>query len=127
MSNQNEGNNRTFKAAADYSAKKYYIMKVSASNVVTLASAATDALVGILMNEPESGANADVKMRSAAGTGRVIAGGTVAVGALVTTDSAGKAIATTTDGDEVLGRAMEAAVSGDIFEISMSTERVYIA
>ena len=61
------------------------------------------------------------------GTSKVIAGGAITVGAWVTTDSSGEAVATTTDGDIVIGRALEAADDGDIFEVQLGIQHLYIA
>lgn len=128
MSQMNEGPTRGFVSTNDLSAKQYFIVKRgSAANDVILADAATDALVGILMNKPTAAQNATVRLLNAQGTCKVKLGGTVAVGAWLTTDSAGKAISTTTDGDEIVGKALEAGVSGDIIEIVLAHGRLYIA
>ncbi len=113
---------RPYIAGADLSsatASKYHIMKVSAANTVVISSAATDLLVGVLVNQPKSGMGADIVV---AGTVQVYAGGTINLGDDVTADSAGAAVATTTTGNVVIGRAnIEAAASGDIIEIQVCT------
>jgi len=48
------------------------------------------------------------------GIARVVYGGTVTRGAWLTADANGKAVATTTAGDHVIGRAMLSGVAGDI-------------
>lgn len=112
-----------FKAAADYSAKQYFIMKQSDEDEVTIASAATDLLIGTLTNKPKAGENAAIFGRFGGGTGKVVLGGTVTRGAFLTADSAGKAVATTTVGQEVLGRALNAGDAGDIIEYSPSNQK----
>jgi len=99
-------------------AKQYYIVKQHTDGTMILAAAATDKIVGVLMNKPAVGAAANVQI---GGTAKVIAGGTIAVGAWVTSDSAGKAVATTTDKDVVLGKYLgtASAASGDIIEVQL--------
>ena len=113
-----------YSAAADYSAKQYYIVKQSADATATLASAATDWLLGVIMNAPKSGENVEVFGRQGGGTGKVILGtGGATRGSFLTADSAGKAVMTTTVGDEVLGRAIQAGDAGDIIEFIPSSQR----
>jgi hypothetical protein len=42
----------TFKAAADLSAKQYFLVKYSAADTVALCGAAADRAFGVLMNKP---------------------------------------------------------------------------
>lgn len=125
MSTQTSGEKRTFKSGADLSAKQFYIVKVSATNTVALASAATDKLVGTIANKPAAatGASVEVAMRHGGGTQRVILGDTVSLNDYLTADSAGKAIATTTSGNVILGMALEAGVVGDVIEYMPTTDR----
>lgn len=118
MSVQNTGINRTFKSAADLEGKQYRICKVTAQNTVNLASAATDVLAGVINNAPiaGTGSNVDVRMRGQGASHKVILGGTVTIGAKLTADANGAAVATTTSGDQVVGIALMAGVSGDIIE-----------
>jgi hypothetical protein len=119
MSTQVTGQNRTFKAGADLSAKQYFIVKQdTVQETVVLASAATDVLVGVLQNKPKSGENAEVCLRSAGGTSKIKLGGTVSAGDHLTADSNGKAVATTTGADEVIGRALFDGVDGDVIEFT---------
>lgn len=98
--------------------KQYYIVKQHTDGTVILAAAGTDKLLGVLQNKPAVGAAALVRFL---GTAKVIAGGTISVGAWVTSDSAGKAVATTTDKDVVLGKYIgtASAASGDIIEVQL--------
>lgn len=85
----------------------------AADGTVILATAATEGFVGIA---DDNGAAAtddtvDVVME---GIAEVKLGGTVTRGAWLTSDANGAAIATTTAGNEVIGRALESGVSGDI-------------
>ncbi len=113
------GPDRTYLAVADYSLKQFYIMKQSSATEVTIASAATDFIVGTVVNKPApaAGANVEIAMRTGGGTARVILGGTVTtVGDKLTADSAGKAVVTTTGADQILGYALQTGSAGDIIE-----------
>jgi len=99
-------------------AKKNYIVKQHTDGTIILAAAATDSIVGVLMNKPAVGAAALVRI---GGTAKVIAGGAINPGAWVTSDGGGKAIATTTDKNVVLGKFLgtAAAAAGDIIEVQI--------
>ena len=111
---------RSFLSTNDLSTKQYYIVKVdtSADVSVVLAAAGTDPIVGVLQNKPKAGIAAVVRW---GGSTKVIAGGTITRGDRVTSDSNGKAITTTTNKDVQLGIALQSAVSGDIFEVALSS------
>lgn len=110
------GNNLAREAAADLTAKQYYIVKTDSAGKIVLATAATDALLGVLNNAPDLGETADVELVNGNGTGEVIAGGAITKDSYLTTDGNGKAIVTTTAGNRVIGRALADADSGSIFE-----------
>lgn len=98
-----------------------------ATGYIVDATAGTDAIVGVIDVANDAGQSANVRLRSASGTAIGRAGGTIAVGDLVTATTAGELIATTTDGDAVVGMALEAAVNDGFFEFMPCTDRVYIA
>lgn len=124
MSQSTASFERTGVAGEAMTTKKYYIVQLDASGNIEVGEGATDLVVGVLQNKPDSGEAAIYRFL---GTSKVIAGGTIAIGDFVTTDSAGKAVATTTDGDVVIGRALEAADANDIFEVQLGIHRFYIA
>ena len=99
--------------------KQFYIVKQDTDGTLILSSAATDKHVGVLLNKPAVGVSALVRLGM--GTCKVVAGGTITVGAWVTSDSNGKAVATTTNKDNVIGKFLGAAsaASGDIIEVQM--------
>lgn len=113
-----EGNQKTFASGANLHDKQFYIAKLdSATNKVVLNALATTISLGIIMNNPKDADDTvDVRLVNAAGTSKVIAGGSVTKGAYITSDTAGKAVATTTTGDLAFGIALRAADAGDIFE-----------
>jgi hypothetical protein len=116
MSTRVDGNRKSLKAAADYRLMQFHIMCMSTEGIATLATAASDFLIGTLENKPNINENADVFLRTAAGTGKVICGGSVSLGASLTADSSGHAVTTTSAGNNVIGRALQAGDSGDIIE-----------
>lgn len=112
-------------ASEALTAKQFYIMQMDANGACEIGEGATDLLIGVLQNTPASGAAARVRF---AGTSKVVASGVIAIGAYVTTDAAGKAVTTTTDGDLVVGQALEAAgADGDIIEIRLIMAHGYWA
>lgn len=125
MSTKTVGQSRSFKAAADLSAKQFHIVKVTAADTVGLASAATDKIIGTIVGKPAAAAGAavEVDLRSGGGTSKVIAGDTITAGDLLTANSDGEAITTTTTGNVLLGQALYDAVAGDIVEYMPMTDR----
>ena len=98
--------------------KKYYIVQQAADGDIEVGESATDLLVGVLQNKPAADEPALYRFL---GTSKVVAAGAISIGDWVTTDSAGKAVATTTDKNTVIGRALEASANdGDIIEIQLS-------
>lgn len=123
MTTFRQGDYDSREAGADLSAKQYFVIKTDANGKYILATAATDAIRGVLVNAPKLGETADVALVNGSGTFKVLAGGTIAKDAFLTTDANGKAIATTTTGNRVFGRAVAAAVSGDIVEYVKHNEK----
>lgn len=100
--------------------KQFFIVKQHTDGTVILSAAATDKHVGIVQNKPAIGAAANIQIL---GTAKVIAGGAISVGAWVTSDGSGQAVATTNAGDVIIGKylGVAAAASGDIIEVQLST------
>jgi hypothetical protein len=121
MSGIQEGRDRSFKAGANLSAKQYYFVKLdSTQNQMVLAAAATDKILGVLQDAPTSGDYGRVTLLNGQGTTLVTAAAAISLGAFVTSDSAGKAVATTTAGNLVCGVALEAATAdGNLIEIML--------
>ena len=116
---------RTGVAGEDLSAARYYIVQLDASGNIEKGEGATDLLVGVLQNKPESGGAALYRFM---GTTKVVASAAIAIGANVTSTSAGTAVTTTTDKDIVIGRALEAAgAAGDIIEIQLGIYTLSVA
>jgi hypothetical protein len=103
----------------------YNVVKFTAAtnNSVDLSTTATDTIAGVIQNYTAGvGGECTVALRNAQGTYKVKAGGTIAVGDLLTTDSASHAITTTTTGNIVFGQAFQSAVAGDVFEFRPHAE-----
>lgn len=128
MANYSENRYLTFMCDADLSAASnlYRIVSIasSAANTtgrkVVLSTSNTDAkIIGVLNNTPGAGEPASVVGRNASGTFKVVAGvntAAISIGDLFTADTDGGALKTTSSGDEVVGRALEAAAAGQVFE-----------
>lgn len=104
--------------ATTLAAKQYYVVKQHTDGTAILSAAATDKHIGVLQNAPAVGQAALVRF---IGTTKVVAGGTISVGAWVTADSAGKVVATTTDKDVVIGTYLgsASASAGDVIEVRL--------
>lgn len=116
MSQFVEGFKKTLAAGASLVGKEFYIGKLNSSGDLVVAAAAADIIVGIIRTEAASGEAAQYQFL---GTAKVKLGGTVAVGDAITSDAAGKGIATTTDGNRTIGIALEAGVANDIVEVQL--------
>lgn len=123
MATSTPGNYITAEASTDLSAKQYHVAKLDANGKAALATAATDAISGVLDEVPQGASGlCSIAHISGAGTGKVKAGGTIAKGAYITANADGEAVSATqtTAGQQptvrVFGRAREAAVENDIFE-----------
>jgi hypothetical protein len=105
----------TFVAGADLSSKQYTFVKLNASGEVIAAAAATDIPIGVLQNNPTSGAEASVTI---VGGTKIVAGAAIGEGALVGTSSTGKAVALVAGTDTtkyVVGTLLtESGADGDI-------------
>ncbi len=102
----------TLEAAADLSVAQYHIMRVSAANKMNLGSAVADAnVIGVLQTKPKSGEFGTVAY---AGKTKVVAGASITAGAMIQTNTSGRAI-TVVSGSYYIGRALDAAnADGDV-------------
>jgi hypothetical protein len=118
MSTENIGMTRSAVAGESMTDKQHYIVQLDAAGKIEVAEGATDLIVGVLQNAPASGEQA---VYAFTGIAKVKLGGTVGIGAWVTSDGSGKAIATTTDKHSVLGRYVgtAAGADGDLGEVQL--------
>jgi len=77
----------TLVAGADLSAAQYKFVKISAGQAV-VCSGATDVPIGVLQNSPASGSEASILV---AGGTKIVSSASISAGALIGTNSAGKA------------------------------------
>lgn len=94
---------------------------------IVAATAGTDDIIGVIDTPNDAGQQANVRLRSASGTAVGRAGGNIAIGDYVTATTAGELIATTTDGNQVVGIALEAAANDGFFEFMPTGTTVYVA
>ena len=103
-------------AGADLSASQYRFVKENAAGKIVATHTAGAAVMGVLQNNPANTRAATV-MRT--GATKVVAGAAVAIDALVTTDTAGRAVTATT-GQTIAGVArIAAAGAGEIITIEL--------
>jgi hypothetical protein len=126
MATENIGNTRSREAGEAMTDKQHYIVQMDATGKIEVAESATDLIVGVLQNTPAAGEQATYAYT---GVAKVIASGAVGIGAWVTTDGSGKATATTTDKDIVIGRHIgtAAGASGDLIEVQLGIFTLSVA
>lgn len=118
MAIRNEGTiQKTFYAGATVAANR--IVKPGADNTkVIVGAAATDKIIGVSDSlGAASGETLDVILD---GVALVKAGGSVSMGDLITSDSTGQGVATTTAANRYIGVALEDAASGDLFGVRIA-------
>lgn len=106
--------------------KQHYIVQLDATGKIEVAEGALDLIVGVLQNAPAAGEQATYAF---GGVAKIKCGGAIGIGDWATTDSSGKAVATTTDGNITIGRYIgtAAAADGDLGEFQLSIQHLYIA
>ena len=126
MSTYDYAKSSTRKTATDLSTKANYIVQqavVGTESGVALASLATQKLVGIIVEPGNVAPSGDgiVAIASVGMGGRcpVIYGGAVTAGDFLTSDASGKAVATVTAGNRVIGIAAKTGVLNDIGEVDL--------
>lgn len=117
-----DGGSKGFLAAVDLTANQ--IVKLNAQGAVVAAAAATDVIIGVASEATKTGRTANIRLRSASGTLNVVAGGTIAIGDAVTSNASGAAITTAVAGNQIVGYAIEAGVTGQVIEILPTTAKV---
>jgi hypothetical protein len=106
--------------------KQHYIVQLDSTGKIEVAESATDFIVGVLQNTPAAGEQA---VYAFGGVAKVKAGGTVGIGAYVTTNGSGKAVATVTNRDVIIGRHIgtSAGADGDLIEVQLGIGTLSIA
>jgi hypothetical protein len=101
---------------ADAAITAFQVLKVTSTGV-DVATAATDAIVGVAQM---AAAITEAVTYRFIGTTKAVASAAISAGAKVTATTGGKIVTTTTDHHVVLGIALEAAAAdGDIIEVQL--------
>lgn len=93
------------------------IVKVTTGQKVALASAVSDAVIGVAEYTAAAGETVSVQVT---GVARVKAGGVIAAGDPITTDASAQAVKAAPaagTNNVVIGRALSAAASGDLVDV----------
>lgn len=122
MATYQPGDRGSFEAAADLSTKRYHAVKLNADGAIVLATAGTDAIIGVLDSDTKLGDTGDVVFINGPGSFKAKSGAAIAAGALITAGAGGVAV-TATAGDRAFGRALYAAVNGEVFEYIKANEK----
>ena len=107
--------NRTFIAGESLTAAQFLFVTLESDGQIDLADGAGEQCIGVLENDPATGGEATVTV---SGKCRVKAGGTIAAGAAIATDTAGKA-ATAGTGNVIMGYALEGGVANQVIAIEL--------
>lgn len=124
MPRYREGGTMAFISTNDLSATTNIgkLVKLDANGQIVLAAAATDKVIGVLLDNPAANQSGTVRLLSAAGTLPIQFGGTVAAGDVLVSNASGqaitgtKAIAGAQPTSVVVGVALEAGASGEVHE-----------
>ena len=126
-----EGSRKSFKAGADLSSSQYLAVKLTAAGVIGIATAATDVVIGILLNKPKQNDSGDVFMRSGGVTCKAICGAAVNLNDPLTVNSSGQLITATPASagavptTQLVGYAQEATTAaGQVFEFMPSLAKI---
>lgn len=105
----------SLKADVDLTSYLDCFIKRTGPETCTVATAASDDIIGVLCNKPRAGETASVQRIMGGATFRVKAGATLAAAALVTAGAGGKAVAATS-GQRGVARLTQSAVNNDVVE-----------
>lgn len=116
------GFRHSLEANADLSAGQYLALRLTNANPITgtgrviiQTQAGDDSTIGILQNKPEAQGEA-AEIMSIPGVTKWVAGGSVQVGSLVTSNNVGKCIVAQ-GGHVVLGHALQAGALDEIISV----------
>ena len=122
MATKAVGTDITIVASGDLSANQYRAVKLDANGRTVAVSTQGDvATLGVQQDKPSAlGQPSTVRI---SGITKAVAGAAIAVGARVTPNATGQMITGTT-GNQVVGIALTAAASGDIFSVLLDSRGV---
>ena len=114
MAKQFDGQDPSFKAYDDLSSSQYLFVNMEGDNIVDVCGAITDVIVGVLQTEGTTGQGVVVRID---GHTKIILGETVTAGALLSTSTAGKALAITAGADTTAYVAGICTLGGDADDV----------
>ena len=118
------GNDQSYVAGADLSAKQYYVVEEATTGLITVCDNAGDYPVGVLQNKPASGQAAQVRQSGITKCVSDGSGTAIAIGDDVGTSATGKCIKKASDADRTIGRAKSpSSADGVIISVDMSFMR----
>lgn len=109
-------------AGGDLSSSQYRFVKLNSSGQVIAVAAATDRPIGVLQNSPASGGVAEVLI---SGGTKLVLGGTVTEGQIVSPSSTGTAVTIVAGTDTtkyICGSALTEGASGEIITAVISCQ-----
>jgi len=119
---------RSYKAAANLSAKQHYIVEMTGTDQVNACDNAADRAIGVLQNDPLQNEEATVRHL---GVSKVVVDGTanggIAVMSPIGTDATGKGVKKSTDKDWIIGFALDAATAnGVVIRVLMMPQGIHV-
>jgi len=111
MAKQYDGQDPSFKAYDDLSSSQYLFVNMEGDDIVDVCGAVTDVIVGVLQTEGTTGQGVVVRVD---GHTKIILGETVTAGQLLSTSTAGKALAIAAGSDTTAYIAGICTVGGDL-------------
>lgn len=120
---------QSFQAAGDLRTNQYRFIKSNGTkDQVVIAAAITDAIIGVVQNNPNTDQEATVCLE---GDTKVVAGAAITVNAVLGTDAQGRAVPVVIGVDETqfaLGRALSAAgAAGEIITAHVNCPNAALA
>lgn len=124
MASHGQGVFSSYEVTEDLSAKKYYMVKLGATDFrVLLNTAAGGPIVGILAEEIDGSSNAKHASIATGGRFKLKIAGTIADNGLITDDGNGAGVAATGSNKQAPLRACQDGVSGDVIEVQFTWEK----
>jgi hypothetical protein len=110
-----------FKATTDLSSYQWHFVKMAGTTsaydyTITVCNGSTDNAIGVLQNAPNA-AGKSAEILSFGSITKVLAGGTINCGAVITTNSSGHALTLSGVNAKAMGIALSYGVSGDYISV----------
>lgn len=106
-------------AAADLSAKQFFVVKISNTGKVALQTTANAAGGGVLLNTPAAGEAAEIAVVGSGASVPVTAGGSITAGDKVSVDGDGK-VQTRSSTNAWIGTALQSGASGEVIQVLLN-------